>query len=308
MTVRDVAAVTITVSAERMDALASAYKSAFGWNTCWSGLLDPALASIWGLQRGPRRSILIGPEGETRGLLRLVAGSAPFPPPLATFGWSAIEITVRNLDALAEQLRDQPEFRINGEAHDLRLSEGPPLQRTMQVVGPVGEQFSFTKVLSQSSEKPLAEPADGTNVGSVFVAVLAARDFLAARNFYTSALGMDCYLEGRIQLHAASAEMGLPEETTYRLAALRPTGTTRIEVNGYPPTAQSRRQLTGELPSGIGIVSLLVENLDAVLGTLRQQQYIVLGPPTPHDAPPYSGLRSTTIIGGTGELVEIIGP
>ncbi|MCS6803360.1 MAG: hypothetical protein RMM58_14785 [Chloroflexota bacterium] len=309
MIVRDLALATVTVAGDRLDDVAAVYQEAFGWAVRWEGLLDPALAAAWGIAPARRRVLLLGANGETRGLVRLVEGETPPPPPLATFGWSALEITVRDCDRMAERLRGHPRFRVNGEPRDLRFSADPPGQRAMQAVGPAGEQFYLTQVVRQTPGRELAVPPPGAEVGAVFIAVLAAPDYNAAKAFYVDVLGCAPDIDGNeVALSVARKELGLPEGTRFLLGALRPLGETRIELDGYPPgVGRVRERHPGELPPGFGVASLLVTDLERAVHHAHARGYRVLAPPVPIDEPPYAGRRSVTVVGGAGELVELIG-
>lgn len=309
MIVQDLAVATVTVSRGRLDEVGTIYREAFGWTVKWDGTLAPALAAAWGVAPPARRVLLLGADGEQRGQLRLIEGETPAPPPLSTFGWSSLEITVRSCDGMADRLRANPHFRVNGEPHDLKFSNDPPGQRAMQAVGPAGEQLYLTQILRQTPGRELAVPPPGADVGAVFIAVLAARDYDAAKAFYVDVLGYDPYLDGNeVALTVARKEMGLPEGTRFLLGALRPLGETRIELDGYPAgVGRERERRPGELPAGFGIASLLVTDLDTAIRHAQARGYRVLGPPVPVHDPPYHGRRSATVVGGAGELVELIG-
>lgn len=309
MIVQDLTVATVTVSRARLEEVVATYEDAFGWTVRWEGALDPALAAAWGVEPAGRRAVLLGADGETRGLVRLIEGETPPPPPLATFGWSALEITVRSCDGMAERLRADRRFRVNGEPRDLQFSADPPGQRAMQAVGPAGEQLYLTQILRQTPGRELAVPPPGAEVGAVFIAVLAAPDYAAAKAFYVDVLGTDPYIDGtQAALSVARKEMRLPEETRFLLGALRPRGETRIELDGYPAgVGRVRERRAGELPPGFGLASLLVTDLDHAVQQAHARGYRVLAPPVPIETPPYDGRRSTTVVGGAGELVELIG-
>jgi catechol 2,3-dioxygenase-like lactoylglutathione lyase family enzyme len=262
--------------------------------------------AVWGRAPRPRRVVVLGAPGERRGLLRLLQGETPPPRPLCTYGWSALEITVRDVDALPAKLQAAGTFRINGEPKDLLFSGGPPGQRAMQTVGLAGEQLYLTQILRQTPERELATPPPGAETGAVFIAVLAARDYAAARSFYVDRLGMDAYIEVDAALSVAAREAGWPRELRTRLAALKGCGETRIELDGYPapPLAAPRDAVDGELPPGFGLASFLVTDLDR---TLEAAQTVPCAPPSARPEPPYDGRRSASVRGDDGELVEFIG-
>jgi len=306
--VQDLLIASVSVPRAQLETVARVYQETFGWQLRWAGQLDPALAASWGVDPPARRVLLLGPADEQRGLVRLIEGESPPPPPLATFGWSALEITVRDCDTLAEQLRHSPHFRVNGEPADLRFSSDPPGQRAMQAVGPAGEQLYLTQILRQTPGRELAMPPAGAEVGCVFIAVLATPDYAAASAFYVRVLGYELYLETMAALKVARRELQLPEGTSFRLGALRPLGETRIELDGYPPGVGALRQRRpGELPPGFSLVTLAVTDLDAVLAAAAALGHAPLAPAVALTDPPYAGRWSATLRGGTGELVELVG-
>ena len=232
--VRDLAVGTVTVSPTRLDETVGIYRELFDWAVVSDELVTETLATSWGTSIGGRRCVVLGAAGEPRGLVRLVAGTSPPPPVLASYGWSSLEITVRDVDALAGRVARSPHFRINGDPKDLKFSDKPPGQRAMQAVGPAGEQLYLTQILQQTLGQELVVPPDGADVGNMFIAVLAARDYRQARAFYTDVLGMDAYIELNVQLSVATRAAGWPQGTTCLLSALKPIGETRIELDGYP--------------------------------------------------------------------------
>jgi catechol 2,3-dioxygenase-like lactoylglutathione lyase family enzyme len=302
--VTDLAAATLSVAPDALDDSARVYREIFGYDVEWDGSVDGVL---WGLAPRERRMLVLGAPGESRGLLRLVEGTTPAPPPLGTYGWSALEITVRDVDALPAALSNSGRFRINGEPKDLRFSTGPPGQRAMQAVGPAGEQLYLTQILRQTPGRELAVPPPGVSTGAIFIAVLATRDYRAARSFYVDLLGMDAYIEvDQAYLSVAARESGWPSDVRCTLAALKPRGETRIELDGYPPPplARLRAREPGELPPGFGLASFYVTDLDRALaaaGVPRLSERVCRA------EPPYHGRRAATLRGGDGELVELIG-
>jgi catechol 2,3-dioxygenase-like lactoylglutathione lyase family enzyme len=300
----DLAAATVSVPGGALTDVATVYARCFGYEVKWDGTVD---GSQWGLTLRSRRVVVVGPAGESRGMLRLVEGTSPAPPPLGTYGWSALEITVRDVDALPEHLERSGRFRINGPPKDLRFSAGPPGQRAMQAVGPAGEQLYLTQILRQTEGRELAVPPDGAIAGAVFIAVLAARDYRAARAFYVDRLGMHAYVElDQAYLSVAARENNWPDDVRCTLAALKPRGETRIELDGYPPPPLSslRAAYAGELPPGFGLTSFYVTDLDRAIAAAGSA---AIGELAAHPEPPYDGRRAATLRGGDGELVELIG-
>jgi catechol 2,3-dioxygenase-like lactoylglutathione lyase family enzyme len=305
--VQDVAAGTISVSRLRLDKVVGTYQHVLGLDVAWSGPLPPELAEAWGIDARPRRCVVLGPPGDARGAVRLVTGETAAPAVLATYGWSALEITVRDVDGLYASVRKSLDFCVNGEPHDLVFSTNPPGQRAFQTVGPAGEQLFLTRILRQVPGRELAEPLDGAAVGPVFIVVLAARDYVAVRRFYADVLGMAAYIEIPGGLSFAARVAGWPEGHNGTLAALKPRGSTRIEVDGYPPVALARDMAVGELPPGIGLASLSVVDLDDTLAAVSDFGCAPMSAPVRLDIPPYYGRRAVAVRGADSELVELIG-
>ena len=63
-------------------------------------------------------------------------GPPPSPPPLATWGGNAIEISVADVEEMLGVVSASPHFRVNGLPVDLAISDDPTGQRAMQAVGP----------------------------------------------------------------------------------------------------------------------------------------------------------------------------
>ena len=72
-----------------------------------------------------------------------------------------------------------------------------------------------------------------------------------------------------------------------------------IEVDGYPDAASERPIAQGHLPPGNAIVTLAVDDLEAVkmppITQLHRRQHA-----------PYSGRRSAVFTGPEGELIELV--
>ncbi|MCS7001517.1 MAG: hypothetical protein NZ518_01585, partial [Dehalococcoidia bacterium] len=98
--IRDLAAVTLTVPADQISPVAAIYSELFGWEAVFDGAMDRSLAAQWGVDRLPRRVVVLSAGDERRGMLRLVEGPTPYPPPFSTYGWAVPEVSVRGVDAL----------------------------------------------------------------------------------------------------------------------------------------------------------------------------------------------------------------
>jgi hypothetical protein len=162
-----------TLIVDDATALASAY-AGLGLSAHAGGTVDRATAAAWRQPTLAGRAVTwLTPAGGTQPLLRLI--EVPGTPPRPTrfsHGWLALEVLVRDVDALAPQVAAAG-FEIVGPPADLDVS---PAIRAMQAIGPAGEMLYLTQVKSPVPpfEIPLsaALPA-GVDIGPLFIAVLS---------------------------------------------------------------------------------------------------------------------------------------
>ena len=140
--------------------------------------VSTAQAAAWHQpQLAARRcTTLAVPGGEA--LLRILeVPGTPARPTRFSHGWLALEILVRDVDALAEPAR-RGGFEIVGAPADLDVS---PHIRAMQLVGPAGEMLYLTQVKAPVPpfDLPLSS-ALATNIGPLFIAVMSVPSRAAA--------------------------------------------------------------------------------------------------------------------------------
>ena len=106
-------------------------------------------------------------------LLRLITVPGTLPRPTRfSQGWLALEILVRDVDALAPRVAAAG-FEIVGPPADLDVS---PAIRAMQAIGPAGELLYLTQVKSPVPPFVIPLSADlpvGIDIGPLFIAVLS---------------------------------------------------------------------------------------------------------------------------------------
>jgi hypothetical protein len=132
------------------------------------GTVDAATAAAWGQPR------LAGCRVTWLGsLLRLlVVPGAPPRPTRHSHGWLALEVLVRDVDALAPKVAAAG-FQVVGPPADLDVS---PAIRAMQAIGPAGEMLYLTQVKAPVPpfDIPLsATLPPGTGLGPLFIAVMS---------------------------------------------------------------------------------------------------------------------------------------
>ena len=240
-----------------------------------------------------RAQVLMTPEQVSDRYVRLVdidpvEGYAP----LRTLGWNAIEIIVRDTDAMADRLEDSP-FSIVGPPEDLSFSDAI---RAMQATGPGGEMVYLT--MSKRKIEAFDLPEVSGDVGQPFI-VISGGDLAALQSFYgeTMLLPDAPVFEGRISV--LSSAYGLPSDRPHRLAAMPLGGTYYIELDQYPDAAVPRRGNSGQLPPGQSMVTFEVDSLSNYEVAWRSE-------PTVGSGPLYGDRAHAVAVGPAGEWIELV--
>lgn len=302
--VDDLAIGTVTARPDVIHEAAALYRNLFGYVTLFSGRLGKPLAGAWSVSDPDRRVILLGAPGEDRGMIRFVSGPTPPAAPFSTRGWTALEITVRDVDRLTETVRRRAEFRINGEPVDFGFDGRPPAIRASQMVGPCGEQIYLTQVLGTGTNH--VKPPPGCDVGAVFVAVLLCTDPDRQLSPYLRGLGFEAVWEFSTPVDIISREAGLPPDHAFEFTVLSPRGGTRVEVDRFPDFRPFPSHPGDELPPGFGMASFYTREFDAATESMSLAGYPAAGRVTAVREPPYNGGRCAVFTGDLGEKIELV--
>jgi hypothetical protein len=245
-----------TIVTPDLDAAIAAYRDYLGYAGASPVLVGEALADAWGAPgaAGARMAVL-RPESDEARFIRLVEGAPALDfKPLASLGWTAIEIVVQDLDTLAERLADSP-FRIIGPPAVLDFDFTDAI-RAMQVVGPGGEILYLTQIDGVIPGFDLPEAK--TAVGRLFIMVLATAGIADAAAFYA---GRGCPVGPEIAARIAilSSAYGLPADHRHALATIALQDRSLIEVDAFPAAVTARQSSAVGLPSGIAMVSMYVD-------------------------------------------------
>lgn len=291
-----IAGFTLVTSA--LDAVVEGYAQALQYRPTGSGVISRSLAQSWHAPRCTgRRLALLEPRGRPGTGLRVIEAAvatpaATAPAPFRTLGWSAAELIVQDVDALAIELEDSA-FRCLRPPADLSFSDQI---RAMQVQGPGGEVLYLTQVKSTIAgmDLPVTEQA----VGPPFILVLGAGSLHATRQWFHETLRLPASPVQSVRMSALSSAWELPLDTRHELCAMPLGGQCYIEIDAMPGGAAARGVAPGELPLGIAIVSFEVQRLPAGLPYLQ--------PPRRYPKAPYLERRAGVLRGIDGELVELI--
>jgi len=284
-----------TVSAENPQTVADSYIRYFGYKIVQDNNVSEAEALAWGTpgMKGMRQ-IIVAPESGTQVFMRIIENpDLPACEPLKTYGWTGIEITLQDADALNERLKNSP-FKIIGEPALLDFSDRI---YPMQAVGLAGEMFYLNEVRGDLPDYNL--PLARSFVDHVFIMVLATPDMQQAINFYRDNFGWDQGNSYCVPYSVINNAFAMPEETEHELSMTCVGRDVNNEVDTYPDSTEVRNCNDGMLPPGIAMTSYMVADLDAIKADL-------IAPPVRLEGMGYGGKRVACCTGWAGELIELI--
>ncbi len=287
--------VAATIVTADLDGQAELYRRFFDYRVERRGPLGADLATLWGVpdMAGARTALLRSASG-TDSFLRLVEDVEAVPQaPMRTLGWAAIEVAVRDVDALAAPFAVAP-WRILGPPADLSFTDAI---RAMQVAGPMGEVFYLTLIKRQLPGFDLPEAQ--ADIDRLFVLILGCRDVGRAAAFYERLFGLTAAPAFPAEVRVVNAAYGAEKGTKIPLGTLTLGGQSLIELDGFPAAAEQRPVRPGRLPPATAIGSFQAADLDAVKADW-------IAPPRRIAAAPYGGRRAGVVRGPAGELTEII--
>ena len=181
------------------------YKDARESVAATTALSDPKLKGL------PHHSIMMSEDPFQT--LTMVEWEGEVPAPFAAPGWSAMEVLVKDLDMLVEQL--PAAFTVLNPPAALSFSDQI---RAMQVAGSAGELIYFTEV---SGEVPgFALPTPTRQVNQCFVMINAVTDIQQSIAFYAELLQCDAPSPMPARVSILSRSNGLDEEHRHDIAPI----------------------------------------------------------------------------------------
>jgi len=234
--------------------LLAAY-AAFGLAPTSDRPVPAAVAQAWGRPAlaGRRLLELAAPGSATLLRVLVVPGAVPRPTRFS-HGWLALEILVRDVDALEAPARAAG-FEVVGAPADLEMS---PNLRAMQLVGPVGEMLYLTQVkapvppfdLPLSSHLPPA-----CALGPLFIAVMSTPSRAAALAACVPLRPVST-LQFETKVTVLNRALGRPLATRWPLATVALAGQCLFEIDEVQHAAVQPPADPGELPGGLAWISL----------------------------------------------------
>ena len=201
-------------------------------------------------QLAARRCTLLASAGGEP-LLRIIeVPGTPLRPTRFSHGWLALEILVRDVDALAEPAR-RGGFEIVGAPADLDVS---PFIRAMQLVGPAGEMLYLTQVKAPVApfDLPLSS-ALASNVGPLFIAVISVPSRTAALAACAPLLPTST-LQFDTKVTVLNRALRRPLGTRWPVATVQLAGQCLFEIDEVVDASVS--SAASALPAGLAWVTL----------------------------------------------------
>lgn len=286
-----------TISVSDLDKSVAIYRDFLYQELLETGEVSAELAQAWGAENctGARYAILAAPT-EAKSYFRLVeVPTTERVKPATTLGWNAFELTVKDVFALAEHIEGNG-FEIDGPP---KLVDGFTSFIPMQVFGPDGEVLFLNQV--NHSDVDVDLPIAQSEVGEIFIAVLASPDRELSTEEYVQSLGLDRAATHSLRYGLINRAFDLPVETKQSISMVQNKRWPILQVDQYPDYAEQRPQRAGYLPNGNSIISLLVESISDL--SIAEK---AIGPEISPAGGIYQGRKTQVIKGSAGELIELI--
>ena len=234
---------------ESIDAYAS-----LGMQVVKRGHINNALAEFWYAPATANAKFAVLASDSDAAWIRFIEdpiaakGFVPF----TTHGWLSLEVSVNDVDALGEKLKDSA-FEIIGPPADLDVSDAI---RAMQVKGPSGEILYLTQVKEQVP--PFELPHATTQVDNLFIPVLITPSRDASVDVYEQFAGLDTHLFDT-KITVINKAYGYEVTKKHPVAAIQLAGKSMIELDQLD-AAIPRPRVEGHLPGGIAMVTFACQD------------------------------------------------
>lgn len=284
-----------TLTTPDLDAALGDYRDALGLAVVDQGVLAADLAAGWSAaaNTGARFAVL-RPTSGTECFVRLV--EAPTPAdfvPTRSYGWAAFEITVQDVFGWPARLANSG-FDIVGNPREI---PGLPYFVAMQMLGRGREMIYLNEVRSHTPTSDL--PPAASPVDHIFIVILACADRSRVLDWYRDRLRLDIGADYTIPYTMISKAFGLPDDHLSTITMVQNGRLPIIEVDGYPDAATPRTGAPDCLAPGNSMVTLAVDDLDAL-------DLAWVAPPIAYGGPLYAGRRAAMVVGPAGELLELV--
>lgn len=289
--------IAATLTVKNINDTEKNYTSILGYKLEDEGYISYELACSWGAKKMQGKEWkLLKPLSNEPGSLRLVQGSIPKSyRPLGHFGWTAVEILIRDPDDMYKKMKNSV-FEVIGSPRPLKTS---PDIKALQVLGVDGEILYLTNVSEGASPMHIL-PSVKSNTDRVFIMVLGSKDHKNTIRFYNNHFGLLRATERVRARNFIGDSYGLKDEgRELKMSTIQLGGSSLIQVDSMQASASIAPVEWDMLPPGIAMVSFATNDLSKFTA-------ISLGPEVVERDSIYSGSRALTIQGSSGELIELI--
>ncbi|GLT01318.1 hypothetical protein GCM10007897_27110 [Sphingobium jiangsuense] len=283
------------VSTPDLDAALADYQGCLGLVPVERGTIDADLAASWGCPKSAgARFATLQPQSGAHCFIRLV--EAPLPKdfrPTRSYGWAAYEFTVQDVFGWPD--------RLSGSGFDIvgppKALEGLPYFIPMQVTGRGREMLYLNEVAEDTPTSDLPKARSLTD--HIFIVILATPDREASLAWFERALKLDISSSYTLAYSMINKAFGLDADYRTTITMVQKGRLPIVEVDDYPAAATARPGDPEMLPPGNAMITLAVDDLDALDAPF-------IAPPVRREGALYGGRRTATVRGVAGELIELI--
>jgi hypothetical protein len=283
-----------TLLCSNINKVSHAYRSGLGYSLVSSGILDAAQIECWNTPKLVNSNTQVLASADGQAWLRLVEDpKSKAHKPLKTQGWMALETNVGDVDELRKDI-DTTQFEIIGEPAYLQVSDAI---KAMQTIGPANEVSYMTQV--DRPVPPFELPMTTAKTSGLFIPVLCTPDRDASLAFYQDINQTKEGLKFETKVTVLNRAWQKDIAHQYKVATLQLNGKCLFEIDQVPQ-AQVIINNSGSLPSGIAMVTCLVDNIDDVA-----KRFTI--PVVTTDNEYYPGKKIILLKGIAGEWIELVG-
>lgn len=244
-----------TLLAPHLKFASHSYQSGMGYTLIREEVVTQALCDLWNAPKLLNNPIHILAAANGDAWLRIVEDrSCVATMPLKTQGWMALEVNVADVDVIRAEI-DTKVFKIIGEPAYLQISDAI---KAMQVIGPCDEVSYITQI--DKPVPPFELPMTKARTGSLFIPVLCTQNRDASLAFY-EALNQVTGIKFDTKVTVLNNAWGLDIAHQYPVATLQLGGNCLFEIDQVPD-AQPSVQNPGSLPSGIAMITCMVDDIE----------------------------------------------
>lgn len=271
------------------------YEKAIGLQEANKGKVSERVAESWGAPAMQGRPwVMLRCESEDPSFHVRIVQVDPVPGyrTMSTWGLNAIEMISQDIYAVNDRVLAAG-FEVIGEPRP--LSEAYASVHAMQVKGPGEELFYYASDVTGENEFGLIESK--SLVDRIFNMVVGTPNFVANRQFYQSALGMDLGNAFKFKVRMVADALGYDRDIAIELGSARGRRPgSGIEMDAYPVGLSGPRpRAKGQLPPGVSMMSLATDDFDAVKVSFIASPRVL-----------YGDGRVASFVGPAGEWIELI--